>query len=179
MPFTVLSVFTTHPEDPDIGRTSVLWPNPETGPWWVVLKWVFNSTSDRLECVGAEVRSCRENGEEWPPQLPRWDEDPQELTWDVWRALPLRSIIRDVRQQLSNTGVDFYEWMLDDAHTHKDEGQRCSGLRQLAEARARASRSGGLVLPVSTYDEVARVYREAWAGGAGANEGGGSALQDQ
>lgn len=157
---TVLDVFTYREDDPDNGRTSVLWPHPRRGPWWVVLNWAV--VGGRIECIGAHVRSYRESGEAWPPELPRWDEAPPVLTWETWRELPLRSIVRDIRQQFARSELDLTRWL-----AGQPENADPATQQRLAQeaAAAQYELAGPNAHAPSVHEEVARVYQDAWQRG--------------
>lgn len=158
---TVSAVFRTREDDPDPSRNSVLWPDPQTGPWWLMFRWAM--VSGRPECVGVDIRSCRETGQDWPPELPLWSQTPPTLTWEVWRSLPVPTIVRDLRQHFAQLDARWWREMAEDPAMADNEGDRMELRRSAAKAEARVA--GATALPSSVYEEVARVYREAWQAG--------------
>lgn len=158
-PVTVTTMYQTRDDDPELGRYSVLWPDPLSGPWWISFRWAV--TAGRIECVGVEARSCREENEDWPPELPSWSDEPPALTWDVWRSLPVPTMVRDLRQGLANLDAQWWRAWADDPTLSADQDGRWR--RRAAEAEARVA--GPTALPLSVYDEVARVYVAAWKAG--------------
>lgn len=149
-------------DDPRAGeRFSLLWPDPDLGPWWVALN--FAIVAGRPDCVGVELRSCREPGEAWPEMLPMWNQEPPTVTQKVWRGVPVLEMIRDVRRQLTEVDAGLLQSLVHSPDLQGDEEARLQLRRELAVLRQHLA--GPNALPGSVYEEVARVYRQAWSEG--------------
>ncbi len=153
-PLTVLRVYRAHPDAPD-DEPVLLWPDPRQGPWRIRLVWA--PVRGRIECVGMEIRGYRKTNEEWPPELPAWDEDPPILQTSILRDMPLHSIVGDVRREMAEQGEGFRAWLAAQPEFADPEAQE--GFRQLAAFWHELPGS------VSGLAEVARVYDEAWRAG--------------
>lgn len=151
---TVAPVYRRHPEAPDDKPFALLWPDPRRGPWLLVLEWA--PVHGRMECVGMELRSCRLPGEDWPSELPGWDQNPPVLTSRVLRELRLGEVLHDLRQAQADATLDWTSTFNED--TAEDRAVRES-VRRLAAAWAEE--------PGATEGqaEVARVYLNAWRAG--------------
>jgi hypothetical protein len=142
------------------GSTWLMWPDAEHGPW--LLRVIWTRIAGRLECVGLEIRSCRDGGEDWPPELPRWDEDPEILTATTLRKLALGEILTDLREE---GWEQTDQWareieQLDPPEPGDDELREiAAGLRRQASLDRRPRRPRG----IPPLPDVAAVYREASA----------------
>lgn len=141
------------------GMSSLLWPNPATGPWLLKLEWV--TVRQRPECIGVELRSFRKTGEAWPPELPTWRESCPALTSDVWRALPIATIVRDLRLEMASSSVVTLSQMIDSGEWSGDDKRDLRRLRTAAAVPLAANSA----LPASLHEEVAQVYEAAWKDG--------------
>ena len=143
-------------EDAPSEHTALLWPDERHGPWLIRVMWA--PVEGRPECVGIEMRSYRETGEEWPPELPHWSEHPQVLTTTALRELPFATIIGELRREMAEGDIEFYGWLasLPEYRSLADQ----ESLRRLrsAAARPRGAAEG-------RYAEVAEVYEKAWEDG--------------
>lgn len=92
-----------------------------------------------------------------------WSQEPATLTWEVWRTLPVPTIVRDLRQHFAQLDARWWQEMAEDPAMADNEQDRMELRRSAAKARARVA--GATALPNSVYEEVARVYREAWRAG--------------
>lgn len=160
-PITVTDVYRYSSKDPDASHISVLWPNSDTGPWWLVLRWAV--VAGRPECVGVDLRSCREPGETWPEALPLWSDQPPPLTQKIWRGMPIMEMIRDVRQHLIQVEADFLQGIVDRTDPDVTHERRLAMLGELVALQQELA--GGNALPGNVYEQVARVYRQAWMDG--------------
>jgi hypothetical protein len=135
------------------GSTWLMWPDRRRGPW--LLRIIWTRIAGRLECCGLEIRSCRDGHESWPPELPRWDEDPQILTASTLRQLALGAILSDLREE---------GWQRTEQWAAEIETEPASDAeRELAAVfrrRARLDR-GVRRRGIPPLPEVARVYRAA------------------
>ncbi len=151
---TVAGMFEPHADAPP-DWTAVLWPDSERGPWLIRLLWA--PVVGRVECVGVEVRSYRETDEDWPPELPRWDEDPPPLTTSLLRGVPLHTIVTDIRRQEAAGSRELGQWMSDQPEFADAAAQ--DGIRR-AMAAWDLPRGAPEML-----NETARVYSAAWRRG--------------
>lgn len=129
-----------------------MWPDRRRGPW--LLRIIWANVAGRLECVGLDIRSCRETGEAWPPELPTWNEDPPILTASTLRQLTLGKILSDYRED-GFKRADKYAREIEAAPADDEMRKHAADTRRQARLN-RAVRRGIPPLP-----EVARIYRDA------------------
>ncbi len=132
------------------GSTWLLWPDHRKGPWLLRVQWT--RVQGRIECCGLEIRSFRESGEEWPPKLPRWDEDPPVLAATTLRQIPLGAILTAFREKAWEGTQKFAALIKGD-----DVGDDIAAALLREAAVDRAPRRRG----VPPLTEVAAVYTAA------------------
>lgn len=142
-------------EDAPGQQVALLWPDDRRGPWLVRVMWA--PVEGRPECVGIEMRSYRETGEEWPPELPHWSDHPEVLTTTALRELPFATIVGDLRREVAEGDAEFYGWLAGQPEYRSPADQE--SLRRLRSAAAQPRRAAG------RYTEVAEVYQHAWQKG--------------
>ena len=84
--------------------SQVLWPDPDRGPWLLVLHWT--RVDGRIECTGLELRSARQGHEPRGSLLLTHDVEPTRLTTTVLRALPFAATVQDTKRAMGH----FTEW---------------------------------------------------------------------
>lgn len=151
-------MFRRRADAPD-GMSTLLWPHPGTGPWLLRLEWV--TVRQRPECIGVEIRSFRKSNEEWPPELPTWNEACPALTSDVWRALPIATIVRDLRLEMASASVATLGRLISSGEWSGEDERDLRRLRTAAAVPLAANSA----LPASLHEEVAHVYEAAWKAG--------------
>lgn len=94
----------TSPGPDDDDWLPLLWPDATRGPW--VLRIRFASVGARRECVGLQIRSFREEDENWPAAVPTefndegYENDLPILTGSVLREIRLAEIVNDLRREV-------------------------------------------------------------------------------
>lgn len=81
-----------------------LWPDPETGPWLVQLRW--GAINGRAECVGIDITSARPEDvfeDRWSALTERMPETATPLTTSVLRNLRIGELIAEEREQMATT----------------------------------------------------------------------------
>jgi len=130
----------------------LLWPDARRGPWLIRVMWA--NVEGRLECAGLEIRSYRDSGQAWPPELPTRDQRPTILTTTTIRKLPFATIIADLRREKARVHRDFIDFLaVQPGYESEADQAKLRRLRPVGSRRASASA------------EVAEVYRQAWEDG--------------
>jgi hypothetical protein len=138
------------------GSTWLMWPDAERGPW--LLRVIWTRIAGRLECVGLEIRSCRDGREDWPPELPRWDEDPEILTATTLRQLALGEILTDLREEGWQQTEQFAQ-EIETEPTDDETREIAAAMRRQASLDRRPRRPRG----IPPLADVAKVYSDAQA----------------
>jgi hypothetical protein len=136
------------------GSTWLMWPDAERGPW--LLRVIWTRIAGRLECAGVEIRSCRDGRETWPPELPRWDEDPEILTATTLRQLALGAILSDLRED-GWERTDQFAGEIEAEPADDELREIAAAMRRQASLDRRPRRPRG----IPPLTEVAQVYRDA------------------
>ena len=112
------------------------------------------STTKSASSGGLEIRSFRESGENWPPELPTWNEEPEVLTASTLRKLPIGAILQDLREAGFDRMGEFVDWL--DQQPEAEAREMATELQRSAR-RNRSPRPRG----IAPLDQVAAVYKQA------------------
>jgi hypothetical protein len=94
----VRSVPSTYPMIADDAHANqLLWPDAKLGPWIITATW--GVVGGRWECVGLEVRSVREAGEDWARHIATRETGGVAVTAETWRSVPVGWIVAELRKQ--------------------------------------------------------------------------------
>lgn len=162
---TVIRMTTSEPQSPEIVEQpadSLLWPDPDSGPWLVQAHWAL--VDGRIDCVGLTLRSYRKAEEMWADEaLPRFGppgrvgRSPVVLNSQVWRSLRISEVLRLLRRR----GLQGAQAVLLPFLEHVDPS---SPLREGVERTLRGWRQPPVRGPL-TREGVAEVYRTAYQRG--------------
>lgn len=136
------------------------WPD-EAGPWRVVLYWTV--LAERLECVGMQVLPL--TYPEAPPGAP------PPFTTTVYRSIPVGRLVEEHRLEAMRAAQHAWERWAEEAQSPgqaRIRARRTRRLRDASEQTPERQRRGGrpALYPPEHYEQVARVYEEAWRQGS-------------